>query len=114
MTVSSASGTSKSSRTATPVLALDRNAIGSSQPRNGVPQSLTMPNCGLSIICHTKVTATTGATYGSSIDGAHQRAAAERPPQRQRRDQPDADRADRGADRVDAGWSTATTRSRGR
>ncbi len=26
-----------------------------------------MPNCGLSIVLHTKVAATTGATYGTSM-----------------------------------------------
>ena len=30
--------------------------------------ALMMPSSGLSMICQTKVTATTGATYGSSID----------------------------------------------
>jgi len=30
--------------------------------------ALMMPSSGLSMICQTKVTATTGATYGSSTD----------------------------------------------
>jgi hypothetical protein len=30
--------------------------------------ALMMPSSGLSMICQTKVTATTGATYGNSID----------------------------------------------
>ena len=33
-----------------------------------MPISFTMPNWGLSMTPHTKVAATTGATYGSSID----------------------------------------------
>ena len=63
----------------------DRNATGSSQPSTDVPIAFTMPNWGFSIVCHTNVTATTGATYGRSIDartnvrpGSH--AAAPAPP----------------------------------
>jgi len=39
-----------------------KKAIGSFQPSSLVPQSLTRPYCGLSIVDHTKVAATTGAT----------------------------------------------------
>ena len=39
-----------------------RNAIGSSHPSSCVPQWLTTPNWGLSIVDQAKVTATIGAT----------------------------------------------------
>ena len=39
-----------------------RNGIGSFQPSRSVPMAFTMPSSGLSMICQTKVTATTGAT----------------------------------------------------
>ena len=42
-------------------------AIGSCQPSNRRAPVLTMPNCGFSTTVHTNVAATTGATYGSSM-----------------------------------------------
>ena len=63
ITVSRATGTVNSiPSTVTSAERCDRNAMGSSQPNTSVPIALTMPNCGLSIVCHTNVTATTGAT----------------------------------------------------
>src|SRR5215218_5660492 len=73
MTVSRATGTSISSpNTDTGAERCDRNATGSSQPSTEVPTALTIPNCGFSIVCHTNVTATTGATYGRSMDARTQ------------------------------------------
>src|SRR5829696_9778357 len=69
MTVSRATGTSISTpNTDTGAERCDRNATGSFHPSTEVPTALTIPNCGFSIVCHTNVTATTGATYGSSMD----------------------------------------------
>ena len=39
----------------------ERDGVVPAEARR-VPIALTMPNCGLSIVCHTNVTATTGAT----------------------------------------------------
>ena len=50
--------------------------------------------------------------YGSSIAARTGAAAAERPAQGERGDQPEPDRADRAADRVDDASSTASTRTR--
>ncbi len=66
MTVRSAVGTGMChpSKSQVPVV-WERNAIGLLQPSTCWPNSLIMPNCGLSMMRHTKVTATIGATYGS-------------------------------------------------
>ena len=63
ITVSRATGTSTCSpRTDTVAVRCDRNATGSAHPNTSCPIAFTTPNCGLSIVCHTNVTATTGAT----------------------------------------------------
>jgi hypothetical protein len=63
MTVSNATGTLTSSPNSdTCVVRSLTNATGRSQPKMPVPHSLTIPNCGFSIVFHTNVTATTGAT----------------------------------------------------
>ncbi len=68
ITVSSAVGTpSWRPRIETSLVRWLRNATGSSQPSRRTPQWFTTPNCGLSMVFHTYVAATTGATYGSSI-----------------------------------------------
>src|SRR6218665_878820 len=47
--------------------ALPRKSTGCSHPSHCLPSVFTMPNCAFSMICQTNVTATTGATYGSSM-----------------------------------------------
>ena len=75
--------------------------MGFSQPSTSLPRAFTMPRFGSSMTDQMNVTATTGVTYGSSIDARDDRPAAERPPDDERRRKAEPDRQQGADDAVD-------------